>query len=63
MNRQQLLQKLNAMLDDAERTETFGSIEIELRGGKVLLVRTIKTELINAREGDRTHAPQKTISR
>jgi len=60
MNREQLLQKLNAMLDEAERTETFGSIEIELRNGKVLLVRTIKTELINGREGDRTHAKRET---
>ena len=31
MNREQLIKRLQQMLDDAERTETFGSIEIELR--------------------------------
>jgi hypothetical protein len=59
VERQALIRKLEAMLDDAERTQAFGSIEIELRNGKPLLVRTIKTELIQC-QGNKTHDTNKT---
>jgi hypothetical protein len=55
MNRDQLMQKLNAMLDDAERVTMFGTIELEIREGKPILIRTVKTEKIQC-TGDRTHA-------
>jgi hypothetical protein len=54
VDRAALIKKLEAMLDDAERTQAFGSIEIELRNGKPLLVRTIKTELIQC-QGNKAH--------
>lgn len=55
MNRAELFQKLGALLDDAERDRTFGTVEFELRDGKIVLLRTIKTEKIEDR-GNNSHA-------
>ena len=55
MTRPELLQKLGAILDASERDRTFGTIELELRDGKVILLRTIKTEKIEDR-GNYSHA-------
>ncbi len=58
MNRDQLLLKLSAMLDEAARTAMFGTIEVEVREGAPILIRTVKTEKIQC-TGDRTHANSK----
>lgn len=55
MNKDQLVQKISTMLDDAARTSMFGTIEVEVREGSPILIRTIKTEKIQC-TGDRTHA-------
>jgi len=55
MTRPELFQKLGTLLDDAERNKTYGTVEFELREGKIVLLRTIKTEKIEDR-GNTTHA-------
>ncbi len=44
MDRQAILRKLEAILDDAERAHTWGSIEIELRDGLPKLLRKTNQE-------------------
>lgn len=44
MNKAILLKKLEAALDEAERTHLFGTLEIELRDGHATVLRTLKTE-------------------
>jgi hypothetical protein len=46
MTRPDLLKKLEAILLDAENTRLFGHIEIELKGGTPVVIRTLKTEKI-----------------
>jgi hypothetical protein len=55
MTRPELLQKLGTILDAAEREKCFGTVELELRDGKTVLLRTIKTEKIEDR-GNNSHA-------
>lgn len=56
MNRPELLKKLEAILQDAERTGLFGHIEIELKGGTPVVIRTLKTEKIgDYPNGKQTH--------
>jgi hypothetical protein len=55
MTRPELFQKLGALLDEAERDKTYGTVEFELRDGKIVLLRTIKTEKIEDR-GNTSHA-------
>ena len=55
MTRPELFQKLGTLLDDAERDKTFGTVEFEIRDGKIVLLRTIKTEKIEDR-GNTPHA-------
>jgi len=55
MTRSELFQKLGTLLDAAERDRTFGTVELELRDGKIVLLRTIKTEKIEDR-GNNSHA-------
>lgn len=55
MTRPELFEKLNVLLDDAARDRTFGTVEFEIRDGKIVLLRTIKTEKIEDRGND-THA-------
>jgi len=57
MTRPELFQKLGTLLDAAEREHTFGTVELELRDGKLVLLRTIKTEKIEDR-GNNSHAYQ-----
>ena len=61
MDRKTLLKKLEGMLDDAARTSMFGVIELEIRDGAPILIRTIKTEKIQC-TGNDSHAANK-ISR
>ena len=55
MTRPELFQKLGTLLDAAERDRTYGTVEFELREGKIVLLRTIKTEKIEDR-GNQSHA-------
>jgi hypothetical protein len=48
MTRPELYKKLDVLLDDAERTHMFGQVEFEIRDGKIVLLRTIKTEKVEA---------------
>jgi hypothetical protein len=52
VNKHVLLKKLEAVLEEAERTRLFGTIEIEMRSGQATVLRTLKTE----RLGDDPHA-------
>lgn len=56
MTRPDLFQKLNGLLDIAEREKMFGTIEFELRNGKITILRTVKTERIESlNEGNNPH--------
>jgi hypothetical protein len=55
VTRQELHAKLDVLLDDAERGRTYGTVEFELRDGKIILLRTIKTEKFEDR-GNTAHA-------
>jgi hypothetical protein len=48
----ELLQKLDEVIAEAERTRLFGTIEIEMRSGQATVLRTLKTE----RLGDNPNA-------
>lgn len=54
MTRAALLKKLDAMMAEAERTATWGNIEIELRNGEAVLLRKSTTEKLteNNRDGN-----------
>jgi hypothetical protein len=51
VNKATLLKKLEAVIDEAERTRLFGTLEIEMRDGQATVLRTQKTE----RLGDNPH--------
>jgi hypothetical protein len=46
-------QKLEAILNDAERNHLFGSVELEIRGGRITVVRVTKTDRFDAGEKTR----------
>lgn len=46
MSRPELFQKLDTLLDEAQQSKGYGTVEIELRAGKPVLLRTVKTEKI-----------------
>jgi hypothetical protein len=54
IERKTLLQKLDTLLDEAARTQMWGSFEIEVRDGVPLLIRTVKTEKFQPSTGDKT---------
>ena len=43
-------QELNDLLDDAEKQKLFGSIELEVRGGRITVIRTTKTDRFDTGE-------------
>lgn len=54
MTKPEMLRKLDGVLDQLERERTFGSIEIEIRDGKPVVMRTTKTDkLIDTGENNR----------
>jgi hypothetical protein len=55
VTRPELFQKLETILEAAEHEHTFGTVELELRDGKIVLLRTVKTEKIEDR-GNNSHA-------
>lgn len=52
MNRQELVRRLEAMLDQMAAQRSFGTIELEVRDGAPILIRTIKTEKVEYRGND-----------
>lgn len=44
MTHKELMQKLDEVIAEAERTRLFGTIEIEMRSGLATVLRTLKTE-------------------
>jgi hypothetical protein len=56
VTRPDLLKKLNDLLEKAERENTFGCIEIELRGGRATVIRKTETDRLD--NGEITHAKQ-----
>jgi hypothetical protein len=46
-------QKLEPIWNDAERNRLFGSIELEIRGGRITVVRVTKADRFDA--GEKTH--------
>ena len=57
MTRPELHTKLDSLLNEWEQGRAFGNVELEVRDGKVILLRTIKTEKLEDR-GNTTHAKQ-----
>jgi hypothetical protein len=56
VTRQELHVRIDDILNTAEREKTFGTIEFELRNGKITILRTIKTERIESpNEGNNPH--------
>ncbi len=54
MEKQKLRQKLETMLDEAERSRTLGTIEIEHREGVPNLLRKSTTEKLQDNTGGKT---------
>jgi hypothetical protein len=57
MTKEGLLKKLDNMLDQAAREQTYGQIEIELRAGEPALLRKSSTEILNEKR-ERPHDQQ-----
>ena len=60
MSKMQILRKLEAMLDDAERAKMWGNIELEIRDGVPVVIRKSTTEklesaTVNTRANQFTH--------
>jgi hypothetical protein len=53
MTEQTSRQKLDSILDDAQQTLLFGSIEVEIRGGRITVARITKTDRFDI--GEKTH--------
>ena len=57
MNKTVLLKKLECILEEAERTGMFGTLEIDIRGGRPTVIRTTKTDRL---DGENPRHAQKT---
>ena len=55
MDRETLVRKLNAILDEWQRTHAWGTVEIEVREGIPNMMRTTKNEKLIAQEKIRDH--------
>ena len=54
MDRPTLMKKLEALLDDYERNQTFGSIELCFNRGQVEVIRQLKSEKFFNQEREHT---------
>lgn len=59
MMKTQLLKKVEAAIDDAERQRTFGTLEIEFRAGEPVFIRKMQTEKLDEAENRNAHQPFK----
>ena len=48
MSKMQILRKLESILDDAERSKMWGSIELEIRDGMPVVIRKSSTEKLES---------------
>jgi hypothetical protein len=55
MSRAESLKKLDAILAKAEIDRVYGSIEIELRAGRVVIIRKTETERFEDSTRETTH--------
>jgi len=55
MDRQALLKKLDAMLEDCGRREFWGAVEIEFRKGVPVLLKKHTSEKLNLEENPGAH--------
>ena len=55
MNKADLIRRFTELLEDAERNRAYTVIEVEIRDGRPILVRTVKTEKVEYR-GNESHA-------
>jgi hypothetical protein len=55
MIKSELLQKIETIIDAGIAERMFGTIEVEMRDGKLVLLRTVKTEKLEDR-GEYRHA-------
>lgn len=64
MTRPELLNRLNALFETAEKDGTFGCIEVELRGGYATVVRETKTTRLQNdneyKDREKAHASKQT---
>jgi hypothetical protein len=48
----EILKRLDSLFDQLERERQFGAIEIEIRDGKPVVMRTIKTDKLTDTTGE-----------
>ena len=58
MNREQLLKKLTALIDEAQRTRMYGLVEIQFSDGVPALLRKSTTEKLCTGENNRANYQQ-----
>jgi hypothetical protein len=59
MNRAETLKRLDTILAKAEADQTYGSLELELRAGHVVIIRKTETERYeDPTKREQTHARQ-----
>jgi len=56
MDRGTLVQKLNAIFDEWERTRAWGNVEVEVRDGVPNMIRKTTNEKLQAQENNRAHS-------
>jgi len=60
VTRPDFIRKINEVLDEAERTEMFGSLEIEIRGGRPTVLRQTKTDRLENLDRETTRHDRQT---
>jgi hypothetical protein len=59
MTKNALLKKLETAIDDAMRERLYGNIEIEFRAGEPVILRSAKTEKLDAEDNRREQRNQR----
>jgi hypothetical protein len=52
MNKIEMMRKLDSLFDQLDREHAFGAIEIEIRDGKPVVMRTTKTDKLTDTTGE-----------
>lgn len=52
MNKSEVMRKLDTLFDELDRDRVFGAIEIEVRDGKPVVMRTTKTDKLTETTGE-----------
>jgi hypothetical protein len=56
MTKNALLKKLDAVMTDVERSRMYGEINIVVRNGEATVLRTMKSEQLDAEKHSQNHA-------